>query len=146
VKSIACMLFFLPTFGLAQSGLYARCGEPVGTRYDQVTGKVKQQADGFTGVNPTFIITKEAPGTLTFLWGPAAWARESLQLRERLRDAVIVDVTPEKITAVRIEPGGVTQMYSLYPTKGIVFFTQHRFIFDDIPSASTFYAVCEFIR
>jgi len=107
---------------------------------------VKQQEDGFTGVNPTFIITREAPGRLRFLWGPAAWARDALQMRERLQEASVIDATPEKITAVRVEPQGVTQMYSLYPTKGLVYFTQHRFIVGRVPTASTFYASCEFVQ
>ena len=143
---IVPFLLFLPSFAYAQQILYARCGEPVGTRYDQVEGQVKQQADGFTGVNPTFIITKEAPKRLTFLWGPAAWAREAAQIRERLQDASVLEATPEKITAIRVEPGGVTQMYSLYPTKGLVYFTQHRFIMGQVPTASTYYATCEFLK
>jgi len=146
IVKIVAFLLLLPSFGYAQQMLYARCGEPVGTRYDQVDGRIQQQADGFAGVSPTFIITKAAPDRLTFLWGPAAWAREALQMRERLQDAAIVDATPEKITAVRVEPGGVTQMYSLYPTKGLVYFTQHRFIVGQVPTASTFYAKCEFTK
>ena len=67
-------------------------------------------------------------------------------MRERLQDASIIDSTPEKITAVRVYVGGVTQMYSLYPTKGLVYFTQHRFIAGQVPTASTFYATCEFVK
>ena len=32
---IVAFLLLLPSFGYAQQMLYARCGEPVGTRYDQ---------------------------------------------------------------------------------------------------------------
>ena len=146
VVKIFLFLLLLPNLGYAQQMLYARCGEPVCIRYDQVEGKIKQQEDGFAGVSPTFIISKEAPRRLTFLWGPASWARDELQIRERLQYASVLDATAEKITAVRVEPGGVTQMYSLYPTKGLVYFTQHRFIVGQVPTASTFYATCEFLK
>jgi hypothetical protein len=146
MKHLICIPFVLPVLGLAQPTLYARCSEPQGTRFDQVEGEVRQQLDGFAGVNPTFIITKEAPAKLSFLWGPADWARDSLQIQQRIQDAAIIDVTPEKVTAIRVDSGGVTQMYSLYPEMGIVYFTQHRFIMGSVPSASTFHARCEFTK
>lgn len=143
------LLVVLPAMAHAQQALVATCGEPVGTRYDQVGGLIKQQADGFAGVNPVFFVSAEAPTKLRFVWGPAAWARDQLQLRSHMQEAIIISATSEKLTAVRVEPEGVTQMYSLYPDKGLVFFTQHRYIaphMGGVPTSSSFYANCEFSR
>jgi len=144
MRKLLLLLLAAPAIAFAQKPFVARCSEPTGTRYDQIEGKMQLQADGFTGVNPMFIVTADSPRKLTYLWGPAAWAKDALKLRENLMDAAIVDWSPEKITAIRVEPFGVTQMYSLYPTKGLVYFTQHRMIMDGIPNTSTFYARCEF--
>jgi hypothetical protein len=136
-----------PLDGLAQLAFIARCGEPAGIRLEEAQGEVRHQPDGFPGVNPTFIVTTEAPRRLTFLWGPAAWARDAQKLMENLRDADIIESTPERITAVRADVAGVSQMYTLYPTKGWFYFTQHR-VGDaaqgGAPTASTFHAKCEY--
>jgi hypothetical protein len=136
-----------PLAATADLAFIARCGEPVGVKFEQVEGDVKQQPDGFAGINPTFIVTTDAPRRLTFLWGPAAWARDAQKLVENLRDADIVYSSPEHITAVRVEPPGIMQVYSLYPPKGVMFFSQHRMFEgapDKAPAASTVWAKCEF--
>ncbi len=49
--------------------------------------------------------------------------------------------------AVRADVAGVSQMYTLYPTKGWFYFTQHRLgdaAQGGAPTASTFHARCEF--
>ena len=137
----------LPLDGVAQLAFIARCDPPVGTRFEQVDGEVRQQAEGVPDINPTFIVRSEAPRRLTFLWGPAAWARDSQKLVENLQDAEIVESSPEKITAVRIEAPGVAKVYSLYPKRGLLYFTQHRTTEaspDSAPAATTYYAKCEF--
>jgi hypothetical protein len=136
-----------PPAALADLAFIARCGEPVGVKFEQAEADVKQQPDAFAGVNPTFIVTTDAPRRLTFLWGPAAWARDAQKLIENLRDADIIYSSPEHITAVRVEAPGLMQVYSLYPSRGLMFFTQHRMVEappGGAPAASTFYAKCEF--
>ena len=144
---LSCCLLLATTLSNAKPVLTATCGEPVGTRYDQVNGEVVSKADGFTGVAPIFILDDENPKKLTFVWGPAAWARDELKLKANAQEAVVISITSDKITAVRVEGEGVTQMYSLYPGKGLVFFTQHRYIaphMGGVPTTSSFYAKCAF--
>jgi hypothetical protein len=144
---LASLLLMYPSFANSQLIWIARCEEPKGTRVDYVEGQPRQQEDGFSGVNPIFILSTETPNRIKFLWGPAEWARDALKLKERIQEALIIDQTPEKVTAINVQPYGVTQMYSLYPTKGLVYFTQHRMIapqMGGVPSAATFYATCSF--
>jgi hypothetical protein len=146
VHKLVFLLIFIAATATAKPILTATCGEPVGTRYDQENGVVRVKSDGFSGVNPVFIIDDEKLKTLTFIWGPAGWAKKELEMKANAQEAVIILFTEEKITAVRVEEQGVTQMYSLYPTKGLVFFTQHRYITfaGGVPTTSTFYARCSF--
>lgn len=146
MRHLVFLLIFVPATSIAKPIVTATCGEPVGTRYDQEGGVVRAKADGFSGVNPVFIIDDEKPRTLTFIWGPADWAKGELGARPSAQEAIIISVTGEKITAVRVEEQGVTQMYSLYPSKGLVFFTQHRYITlaGGVPTTSTFHSKCVF--
>lgn len=137
----------LPLDATSQAAFIARCGEPTGIRFEQVDGELRQQADGFPGVNPTFMITNEAPRRLTFLWGPAAWARDAQKLMDNLQDADIILSTADVITAMRIDNGGGTHLYSLFPKRGLLQFTQHRLAepkAGGAAAASTFHAKCEF--
>ena len=112
-----------------------------------MSGDVRQKEDGFSGVNPTFFFSADGTRKITFLWGPAAWARDELRLRDNLQEAIVIQATADKITAVRIEADNVSQLYSLYPGNGIVYFTQHRLIaphLGGVPTSSSFYARCEF--
>jgi hypothetical protein len=145
--AIAVALLVVPA-SFAQQSFLARCAEPVGIRHDQVDGQIRSQPDGFSGVTPIFMFSSETPSRLNFVWGPAAWARDELRLRQNLQSAVIVQMSPEKITAVRVEDGGVAQMYSVYPSRRLVFFTQHRLIaphLGGVPSTATFHTACEFL-
>ena len=141
---LAFLLIFIAATATAKPILTATCDEPVGTRYDQENGVVRTKSDGFSGVNPVFIIDDEKPKTLTFIWGAADWAKKELKMKATAQEAVIISFTEEKITAIRVEEQTVTQMYSLYPSKGLVFFTQHRYIIGGVPTASTFYSTCSF--
>lgn len=144
------LIFFLiqmmiPAF--AKPVMTATCDEPVGNRIDQVGGKIQRREDGFTGVNPVFILDDEKPGKLLYIWGPAKWARDS-GVETKALEASIVSVTGDKLTAVRVDDHtfGVVHMYSLYPAKGLVFFTQHRHLNVDggVPSSATYHARCKF--
>lgn len=133
----------------AQQALMALCDEPVGVRFDQVGDQIKQQADGFAKVNPVFVVRLEAPERFRYIWGPAEWARDASLGKADMEEAIILSATNEKITAVRVDAEGVTQMYSLFPDKNLVFFTQHRYVaphMGGVPNSSSFYARCEFSR
>jgi hypothetical protein len=146
MRLLFLLLAFFPLAAMCKPVLTATCGEPVGTRYDQENGVLLTKPDGFSGVTPVFILDDEKPKVITFIWGAAAWVQKELDQKVSAQEAVIVSTSKDKITAVRVEEGGVTQMYSLYPQKGLVFFTQHRFITlaDGVPTASTFYSKCSF--
>ena len=147
MRKVAFTIIFASATCIARPVLTVICEEPIGTRYDQVSGVVVTKADGFSGVKPVFIFDDEKPKILTFIWGPAEWAQRELGLKPSAQEANIISVTEEKITAIRIEEKGVTHMYSLYPSKSLVFFTQHRFITlatNGVPTSSTFYAMCAF--
>lgn len=131
----------------AKPVLTVTCGEPTGIRYDQINGKIEKRDDGFSGVTPVFIVDDEKPGKLLFVWGPAKWAK-NVGVETKALEAVVVSITDDKLTAVRIDDPafGVVHMYSLYPEKGLVYFTQHRYLnaAGGIPSSSTFYSRCNF--
>jgi len=140
------LLFVLdPAF--AKPILTATCEEPIGSRFDQVSGKVEIRDDGFTGVRPVFILDDEKPGKLLFIWGPAQWAKDA-GVETKALEAIIVSTTADKITAVRLDDqaAGVMQMFSLYPAKGLIYFTQHRYLnaAGGVPNSSTYYARCRF--
>ena len=148
MRNFAFILIFASATCIAKPALTVLCEEPIGTRYDQVNGVVRIKTDGFTGVKPVFIFDDEKPKILTFIWGPAEWAQRELGVKPSAQEANIISSTEEKITAIRIEEGGVTHMYSLYPSRSLIFFTQHRFITltGGVPTSSTFYAKCTFNR
>jgi hypothetical protein len=124
------------------------CGEPTGNRYNMVAGEVKPQPDGFTGARPVIIVPVNPDSTvLSYSWGPAQWAADA-GLPRTLDHAVIVSRTQEKITAVAVfdDPAGVVQVISLFPTKGLVLMSQHKYmqVAGGVPTAGTFYARCKF--
>jgi len=94
-----------------------------------VNGKIEKHDDGFSGVNPTFILDDEKPGKLLYIWGPAKWAKD-VGIETKALEATIVSKTDAKITAVQVDDPrlGVVHMYSLYPSNGLVFYTQHRYL------------------
>jgi hypothetical protein len=129
--------------------LTAVCEEPSGVRVDLVGQTIKKGDDSFTGVKPVFIIDDAKPGILTLVWGPTKSVQDAGAPSPAV-EAQIVSQIDTKITAVRIDDPeyGVVHMYSLYPDKGLVFFTQHRYLnaAGGVPTASTFYTRCRFSR
>ena len=101
-------VLILPALLMA-SAVYAKpvftatCGTPVGTRYDQVNSTLVEKPDGFTGVNPIFIIDDQRPTKLTYIWGPAEWAKNELKIKAEAQEALIISKTVDKITAVVVE-------------------------------------------
>lgn len=148
-KIILSIFSLIPVFVYAQETWVAQCEEPKGNRIDYIDGRAQEKPDGFSDVKPIFIFSSESPTKLKFLWSPAEWARNSLKLREGLQEAIVIDRTPDKLTAINVQANGITQMYSLYPSKGLVYFTQHRYIAPQtagVASTSTFFARCTFTK
>jgi len=143
------IVFFYYGPSNAEPVLTAMCNEPVGVRYDLIDGKILKRDDGYSGVNPVFIIGDDNPDKMIFIWGPAN-AAKSIGYETKALEAVIVSTTKDKITAIRLDDPayGVVHMYSLYPSKGLVYFTQHRSLALSgvIPNSSTYYARCKFTR
>lgn len=138
----------MPGSGTAREpSLTAVCDQPLGTRLDLVGPTIKSGDDSFTGVQPVFIIDEAKPDVLTVVWGATKSVRDGGVPTSAL-EATIISRTATKITAVRIDDAeyGVVHMYSLYPNKGLVFFTQHRYLnaAGGVPTASTYYARCQF--
>jgi len=129
--------------------LTAVCDEPSGVRVDLVGQTLKKGDDSFTGVKPVFISDDAKPDVLTVVWGPTKAVQDAAVPTPAI-EAQVISRIDAKITAVRIDDAeyGVVHMYSLYPEKGLVFFTQHRYLTaaGGVPTASTFYAKCRFSR
>jgi hypothetical protein len=111
-----------------------------------VGGLVKSQPDGFEGAHPVLVLSANPDSTiLSYSWGPAKWAADA-GLPTTVEQAVIISRIPEKITAVAVmnDPAGVVQMLSLFPTKGLVIMSQHKYmqVGEGVPNAGTFYAKC----
>lgn len=127
--------------------LTAVCEDPSGVRVDLMGPTIKRGDDSFTGVKPVFIIDDAKPGVLTIVWGPTK-AVQDAGVPTPAIEAQIISQIDTKITAVRIDDAeyGVVHLYSLYPGKGLVFFTQHRYLnaAGGVPTASTYYANCRF--
>ena len=146
MKWLMCAIFLITWNAQAKPVLTATCTQPTGQRYDQVDGSVQQKKDGFDGVSPIFIIDDQRPKVLTYIWGPAEWARDALKLKASAQEAVIVSISDEKITAIQIESENIIKMYSLFPKRGLVFLSQHRYIdlAGGVPTVGMFYSKCSF--
>jgi hypothetical protein len=62
----------VPKLLQAESLVTIICDEPRGPRIDYFGNpktELQEERDGFTGVNPVFILDPAAPQTLTVLWG-----------------------------------------------------------------------------
>jgi hypothetical protein len=131
----------------AEVSLTATCGEPVGTRYDQVQGQIKQEADRFSGANP-ILVWNESEGAerMTVRWGDAEWAKKA-GIQPKVGEGTVVIRNQSMISAVVIDGLGAVEVYSMYPQDGLVYFTQHRYInaMDGVPNSSSFYAKCTFV-
>lgn len=147
MKRIAlCFFGFLASFAaIAKPVLTVNCDEPNGSRFDQVGNEVQQQADGFEGANPLFIWDDSKPKSLMVVWGIANWAKDA-GVSSNAEEASIVLSNESMISAIAIDEFGAVKIYSLYPDKGLVYFTQHRYMntMGGVPNSSSFYASCKF--
>ncbi len=148
MKSATILLWLVWQSTALCAQMVVNCEEPSGNRYDLVGSEVKQQPDGFKGARPVITVPADPDSTvLTYSWGPAQWAAEAGMPRT-FDQAIIVRRTQDKITAVAVldDPAGVVQMISLFPSKGLVMLSQHKYmqVAGGVPNAGTFYAKCKF--
>jgi hypothetical protein len=143
LKSTFVSMMLAVSTGAQSQVMSAACSEPKGTRFDQVAAEVKQDSDGFAGVNPQFVISANNPKLLTVIWpdtksmGAAA--------RQNTHEAAIIDSSPDMVTAVVLYEARVN-MYTLFPKKGIVYMSTHRQIpfGQGVANSALFYMLCKF--
>jgi len=137
------VLLLLPFSLTAQQRLTVSCDEPKGNRFDFSNGTFKESEDGFKGVTPVFVYDDAAPTRLMFIWGATRTIPKELSPDEA-EDATIVSFSENKITAMYADPLGAVFLFSLFPKEGVVYFTQHRYLFMSTPNTSSYYCNCTF--
>ena len=121
----------------------ALCSEPVGVRYDSVDGKIQQNEDGFYGVNPQFVYSKNSPSKLTVIWPDSKTLGENA--KQWTHEAVIIDTNDTTISAIAIYNQRVN-FYTLFPEKGIAFMSMHKNIplQGGIPAGALYKLKCKY--
>ena len=127
----------------AQVVMSASCSEPTGVRYDRINSKTERSDDGFTGVNPQFVLSKGGAPKLTVIWPDTA--TRGADAKQNAHEATIIDINDEMISAVVLYDQRVN-LYTLFPAKGIAFMSTHKIIplQGGIPSGSLFKLDCKF--
>ena len=145
LKAILLPLSILCAASAQSQLISAACSEPKGTRYDHVNGQTKQDSDGFSGINPQFVISANNPKRLTVIWPDTKSMGDSA--RQNTHEALIIDSSPDMITAIILYDSRVN-MYTLFPKKGIAYMSTHRQINfgTEVPSGALFYMNCKFER
>lgn len=130
----------------AKPTMTVTCSEPNGQRVDFYGGRFEDKQDGFAGIKPTFIFSDDNPKSATVIFGPASSARELGFRDPGAFEVVVVIQNDEQITLVASTGTHIAQMYSLYPKKGIGYFTLHKHLpfQDGVASTATLISKCEF--
>jgi hypothetical protein len=120
----------IPGLLQAESLVTVICDEPRGPRIDYFGNPktdLQEERDGFTGVNPVFILDPAPPQTLTVLWGDVDLSHilpKELLRSPKAERHPIIHRTREQITAVDSYDKGVW-LYSLFPDLGFGVFARH---------------------
>jgi len=123
--------------------LTVKCEEPAGLRYDYVNGAFKKDSDGFTGVNPQFIYSKNNPKYLTVIWPDTNKLGEFA--KQQTHEAILVKNNADMISAISVSDGLRVDLYSLFPKQGVVLHSVQRNMFNgEIPNVSMFKMMCKF--
>ncbi len=99
------------------------CSEPVGIRYDKEDDKLIQNNDGFAGVNPQFIYSKNNPSKITVLWPDSKTLGSSA--KPQTHEATIVDSNDLMISAIALYEHRIN-LYTLFPSQGVAFMSTHK--------------------
>lgn len=126
--SLTLALQSAPLPAIAGSLTTITCSEPRGPRIDITPdGKTAEDRDGFTGVEPVFILDGEKPKVLTVLWGDvdlSDMVPKELLRSPKAEQFPIVHMTEEQVTAVHAYDKGVW-VYTLFPRFGFGVFARH---------------------
>lgn len=121
----------------------ASCSEPVGVRYDKEDGKIIQNDDRFSGVNPQFIYSKNNPSIITVLWPDSKALGPSAKLQTH--EATIIDSDEFMISAIVLYEHRIN-LYTLFPSQGIAFMSTHKNVQlkDGIASGALYKLECKY--
>ncbi len=141
---LAIALPFTSNYSHAGDIISASCSEPVGVRYDRVGGKIKRNEDGFSGVNPQFVLSKSNPSKLTVIWPDSKALGASA--KQQAHEATIIDINDSMISAVVVYEQQRVNLYTLFPSQGVAFMSTHKNIplQGGIPSGAIFKLECKF--
>ena len=145
--SIAFLAAITCLAAYARPILTVTCSEPNGPRIDFHGGKYEDKQDGFSGVRPTFIFNDDKPQHATVIFGPTASAKDMGYKDTGAFDAVVLVRNSDQITLIASTGTHIAQMYTLYPKKGIGYFTLHKHLpfQDGVASTATLLSKCEFL-
>jgi hypothetical protein len=123
-----------------------QCDEPNGERIDFYEGDFEEKQDGFAGVEPKFIFDDKKPQIATVILEPANLAKE-MGLKASSTFNILVQNT-DQITMISSTDKNIVQMYTLFPKKGIGYFTLHKYtatVREGEASTGTLVAKCNVI-
>ena len=94
-----------------------------------------------------FIFNDDKPKSATVIFGPAANAKEIGVKDPGAFEAVVLVQNSEQVTLVTSTGTHIAQMYTLFPKKGIGYFTLHKHLpfQDGVASTATLVSKCEFV-
>ena len=101
----------------------ASCSEPVGIRYDKEDDKLTRNDDGFAGINPQFIYSKNNPSKITVLWPDSKTL--GTNAKPQTHEATIVDSDELMISAIALYEHRIN-LYTLFPSQGVAFMSTHK--------------------
>ena len=117
------ILLFISFHGSAADLMSASCSEPAGVRYDKEDDKIMRNDDGFAGVKPQFIYSKNNPSKITVLWPDSKTLGSSA--KPQTHEATIVDSDKSMITAIALYEHRIN-LYTLFPSQGVAFMSTHK--------------------
>lgn len=79
--------------------------------------------DGFSGVKPQFIYSKNNPSKITVLWPDSKTLGSSA--KPQTHEATIVDSNESMISAIALYEQRIN-LYSLFPNQGVAFMSTHK--------------------
>jgi hypothetical protein len=131
-KTVIRNTFALMLLGIVSLNSHARtvmtvvCDEPNGSRLDFYAGEFREDQDGFAGIKPKFIFSDKKAQYATVLLEPADLAKK-LGFKKTTNLFKIILQDSEQITMVAPTDTHLAQMYSIFPKKGIGYFSIHRY-------------------
>jgi hypothetical protein len=122
----AALFFTLACFSVqARPVMTITCDDANGTRTDFYAGEFEQKPDGFDDIKPKFVFDDKNPKAAIVTFEPVEIAKKMGFKAVNLFN-IIVQST-DQITMVAADATNVARMYTLFPKKGIGYFTRHKY-------------------